>query len=136
MEHCELGITLPKGFSKYDSGGTFDVAYTDGDLIVGMVRVSFSAGMNDGISATLTSHSFGEVYCLRAGLEDKTVFDYGDTSYVSYTNTVEGYKYRYTHTFYTTPYAYFIISFISHDGGIWGVEDALKLTGGVYLINI
>ena len=136
MEHCELGIILPDGFEPYDSDGTFDVAYTDGELIAGLARVSYPAGIESGVSSTLTAHSFAEIYADRSGRVDSIVFDYGDCAYFTYADTVDYTTYRYTHTFYKTPYAYFVISFISKEGSAWSIEGTLKLTKNVYLINL
>ena len=136
MEHCELGILLTSEFEPYDTDGTFDVAYTDGELIVGMSRVSYPAGLEDGIASTLTARAFASLYAERSGRGDEAIFDYGDCAYFSYVGAANRNIYRYTHTFYKTPYAYFVISFISSEGGVWSVEDTLKLTDRVYLINV
>ena len=44
-EYCEIKITLPKEFTEYDAAESFDAAYTDGRLIVGIQRLSFDAGV-------------------------------------------------------------------------------------------
>ncbi len=132
-EHCELGILLPSGFELLDAEGAFDLAYSDGELTVGITRVSFAVLVDSGISATLSPREFAAVYRNAAGISKK-VFDYGDTAYYSYTENAGGISYRYTPTFIRTPYAYFIITFIAREGGAWDIESALALTAKVYLI--
>lgn len=136
MEHCELGILLPEDFALHNAEGTFDLAYSDGELVVGLVRLSYDAAILDGIPATLTREEFARFYLAESGKETKGIFEYGDCHYFTYTEVNGGISYRYTHTFYTTPYAYFVISFISYESGQWGLEQTLSLTKSVYLKNI
>ena len=83
-EHCELGIILSSDFEPCDTGGAFDLAYSDGELTVGMVRVSYAALVDSGIPATLSVRELAELYRASSG-HSKTVFDYGDTVYYTYT---------------------------------------------------
>jgi len=128
-EHCELGILLPRGFDKKDTDGVFDVVYSDGELTVGITRISYASLVDEGISPTLSPRAFAELYKRGEGI-DKTVHEYGDTVYYTYTLGSE----RYLPTFYRTPYAYFIITFAFAEGGAWDIEGALELTNTVYLI--
>lgn len=135
LQHCELGIVLPSEFEEYDSDGSFDASYFDGELIVGMTRVSFVAAMDDGIPTTLTPLRFAEVYRGRIDREDSEIKELGDVPYFTYTVTTDdGREYIYIPTFYVTPYAYFVIMFITSAGNErWNQESILELTRSVYI---
>ncbi len=133
-EHCELGINLPNGYKKHDTGGAFDLSYASDTIVVGITRISHSAAINDNIPPTLEPKGFCELYMSRAG-HTGDVFLYGDVPYYTYTNTGEGGKsYTCAATFYRSPYAYFVITFITDSIFGASLEDMLSLTNGVYLI--
>lgn len=135
LQHCELGIVLPSEFEEYDSGDSFDASYSDGSLIVGMTRVSFVAAMDDGIPTTLTPLKFAEVYRGRVDKEDSEIKELGDVPYFTYTVTTDdGREYIYLPTFYCTPYAYFVIFFITFtENKAWNQKSILELTKSVYI---
>ena len=97
--------------------------------MVGISRLSHITATENGILATHSPLKFAEIYRDRTG-HDEAIFEYGDVPYYSY---VSNKGYRYIPTFYRTPYAYFIITFISQEGGEWGVEEILTLTRKVFL---
>ena len=128
-----IGIVLPSEFRKIDVDEVFDLAYTDGALTVGMTRISFGAVMDIGLSPNLSARELAEFYRDNSAIS-KNVFDYGDTVYFTYLKSDGDIEYRYIPTFYTTPYAYFIITFITPVIGGWDLESALSLTNRVYLV--
>jgi hypothetical protein len=115
VEYCELGIVLPKDFEPYDSNGAFDVAYSSSEAIVGIVRYSFVDCHEYGFLSTLTPEVFAEVYLEKYGdPSSSSVGIRGDVPYYTYTKSAsDGNSYFYMPTFYRTPYAYFVITFIS-----------------------
>ena len=115
VEYCELGIILPKVFVEYDSGGTYNVAYSDGKTIVGIARYSFVDCEEYGLLTTFTPLKLAEVYLdMMDRTVDEAVKRQGDVPYFTYTETAEdGSQYFYMPTFYRTPYAYFVITFIT-----------------------
>ena len=125
--HCELGILLPHGFEEYKGESTFDAAATNGEIIVGITRISFAAAIEDGIPATLDTDKFAREYMARAGHSEQLCM-YGDVPYYCYNDAA----YSYYYTFYKSPHAYFCITFIASAGH--GIEAVLSLTGKVYLI--
>ena len=138
IEYCELGIVLDKGFETYDSDGAFSVAYTDGKTIVGISRFSFVDCEEQGILTTFTPRKFAEVYLERLGrVVDESVKLHGDVPYFTYTNVdSDGQQYFYMPTFYRTPYAYFIITFITPKSReAVGRAEFLKYTSTVYILN-
>ena len=51
--YCEIGLKLPSRFETTEAQESFDLALTDGRLFVGILRISFEAGIMDGIPATI-----------------------------------------------------------------------------------
>ena len=115
VEYCELGIVLTKDFKPYETDGAFNVAYSDGSVIVGIARYSFVNCEELGLLTTFTPLKLANVYLeMMDRTVDETVKKRGDIPYFSYTETAEdGSEYFYMPTFYRTPYAYFVITFIT-----------------------
>lgn len=115
VEYCELGIVLTKDFAPYETDGAFNVAYSDGNVIVGFARYSFVDCETVGLKTGYTPKKLAEVYLDMMGRTvDETVKMEGDIPYFSYTDIAEdGSSYFYMPTFYRTPYAYFVITFIT-----------------------
>ena len=134
FEHCELGIRLPSEFDPHDSDGAFDAAWSDGETVVGMYRISFDAAVDQEVPLTLSALGFAEYYL---GLTDKTaeIAEYGTVAYYYYLSTAGGGgEYMYLLTFFRTPYSYFIISFISSSEDMENkISDYLELASTVYL---
>lgn len=121
--HCELGISLPREYEKVDIE-QYDLAMSNGEAIVGLMRLSFEAALGEGIYSTHSPYAFAELYTVILGMEDTTVEEHGDVPYFTYTRQSSGGDYFYMATFYRTHYAYFIITFIC----------PLELEGG-YRVN-
>ena len=115
VEYCELGIILTEDFITYDTDGAFSVAYSDGEVIVGISRYSFVDCIEVGLLSTYTPLKLANVYLeMLERTVDESVKVRGDIPYFTYTDTDEnGVSYFYMPTFYRTPYAYFIITFIT-----------------------
>ncbi len=138
-EHCELGIRLPESFERYEIGKAYDVAYSDGTMIVGMLRFSFGACPNAGIPITMDQYRWAEYYLEHAeGLDNLSeIKTRGSTPYFTYTmEGDDGATYRYIPSFYITPYAYFVITFIfGEDYAAEATLEALDYIDTVYLID-
>lgn len=138
FEYCELGIILTKDFETYDSDGAFNVAYSDGNSIVGIARYSFVDCIELGLLTTYTPRKLAEVYL---DMMDRTVDEgikiYGDVPYFTYTESADdGSSFFYMPTFYRTPYAYFVITFITPKSReAQGRVEFLKYIGTVYILN-
>ena len=116
--HCEITLSLPDTFNEYDSEKTYDKAYTDGEMIVGILRISYSACSSEGIPTTMTPRKLADYYKDRAlsGAEVGDVEVDGDLVYYCYKLGGEiDSGYTYLATFYFTPYAYFVITYIAAD---------------------
>ena len=139
VEYCELGIILPKDFDEYDSGGAYNIAYSDGKTIVGIARYSFVDCEEYGLLTTLTPMKLAEVYLdMMDRTVDETVKKQGDVPYFTYTETADdGSQYFYMPTFYRTPYAYFVITFITPKvREVQGRVEFLEYIKTVYLIGV
>ena len=139
VEYCELGIILPKDFDEYDSGGAYNIAYSDGKTIVGIARYSFVDCEGYGLLTTFTPMKLAEVYLdMMDRTVDETVKKQGDVPYFTYTETAEdGSQYFYMPTFYRTPYAYFVITFITPKvREVQGRVEFLEYIKTVYLIGV
>ena len=138
VEYCELGIILPEEFVPYDSEGSFNTAYSDGKSIVGITRYSFVECDELGLVTSLTPYKFAGVYLEMLDRQvDTPVIEHGDVPYFTYTVSKEdGSQYFYMPTFYRTPYAYFVITFItpkSRDGV--GRAEFLEYVSTVYILS-
>lgn len=139
VEYCELGIILPKDFDEYDSGGVYNIAYSDGKTIVGIARYSFVDCEEYGLLTTFTPMKLAEVYLdMMDRTVDETVKKQGDVPYFTYTETADdGSQYFYMPTFYRTPYAYFVITFITPKvREVQGRVEFLEYIKTVYLIGV
>lgn len=111
--YCEIGFTLPRGFVELSAPDDFDLAFENGDQIIGIRRLSFGAVMEDGMLTTYLPQQLAEIYRERIGVNGASdVSMNGDVPYFVYTLYSTGGTYTYMPTFYRTPYAYFIITFI------------------------
>ena len=137
IEFCELRFSLPRSFSEVDGGDSFDVALSDGEVFVGVLRISFDAAVESGIPATMTPFKLAEYYMSLTEKGDKAtpVTEHGDVPYYCYVEENGGIQYLYMPTFYFSYYAYFIITFItptSTDEDI--VARLLSYTESVHLV--
>ncbi|MBR2930877.1 MAG: hypothetical protein IKC32_06575 [Clostridia bacterium] len=112
--YLEVKLDLPDSFRTHDSGGTYDASYTDGRMIVGVLRLSFDAMENEGIPATMTPLRFAEYYKdhFVNSLDPTEVREEGDVPYLSYSS---GDGFSYLATFYFSPYAYFVVTYVARD---------------------
>ena len=113
--HCEMFIRLSDDFYEYDSGGVYDVAYTDGGMVVGILRISYDVCIDEDIPANMSPIYFAPLY-KELALSDADVSElreHGDVPYYVYTTNASGdSSHTYVATFYFTPYAYFVITYI------------------------
>lgn len=138
VEYCELGIVLDKGFERYDSDGAFNIAYSNGITIVGFARYSFVDCEELGLLSTYTPLKLAQVYLdMMDRTVDESVTKQGDVPYFTYTETSsDGSQFFYMPTFYRTPYAYFVITFITPKSrAAEGRVEFLKYTSTVYILN-
>ena len=138
VEYCELGIVLGEGFELYETDDAFHVAYSNGKSIVGISRFSFVDCEEYGLLTTFTPRKFAEVYLeMLDRTVDESVKVHGDVPYFTYTNVgSDGESYFYMPTFYRTPYAYFIITFITPKAReAVGRAEFLEYTSTVYILE-
>ena len=107
--HAELRISLPRDFKSFEAEN-FDSSYTDGECIVGIYRISFEAGFNQGIPDFLTAREFALFY-MQATKRESQIKDYGTVPYYEYEEVQDGLTNVYTATFFRSKYAYFILLF-------------------------
>lgn len=105
--HCEITLTLPKDFGERESEN-FDLLLSNGEATVGISRITFIAGFNQGIPETYTAKQFASFFMYKSG-KDAEIYSYGDVPYYSYTED-SGSKTLYClATFYRTRYAYIYV---------------------------
>ena len=129
--YAEIRIGLDDSFSEHDSDGVYDVAYSDGRIVVGIIRMSFAVSEADGVSATMSPRRFAEYYKGRAleGISVSETVEDGDVVYYTYElDALLGETYTYFATFFKTPYAYFVITYIlpSEEFGRNGFDSVLS----------
>ena len=91
---------------------TFDAAYTDRCAVIGLIRLSFDAAIDDGIIETYSPEAFARYYKKRIDKDYATVEFRGDVPYIVYTDDGDGSldEYTYLAAFYRTRYAYFVLT--------------------------
>ena len=105
--HCEITLTLPKDFKERESEN-FDLLISNGEATVGVSRITFIAGFNQGIPETYTAKQFASFFMYHSG-KSKELYNYGGVPYYSYTEE-SGAKTLYClATFYRTRYAYIYV---------------------------
>lgn len=126
--HGELVIDLPSEFEERSTDEVYDVCYTDGTVTVGIMRLSFDACVGDGIPTTLSPRQFAEYYRSYAlgGIHTTSTQTKGDVVWYTYTQgSSSGMSYTYMPTFYFSPYAYFIVTYILPTGDYIYKQDEL-----------
>lgn len=106
--HAELIIGLDSDFKEVENRD-FDVTYSNGKYMVAVVRISYVAGMLDGIPETMTPLEFGELWlerCMRVA----TVMS-GEITYTEYYSGIGDGEHYYLEAFYRSKYAYFVVLF-------------------------
>lgn len=107
--HAEMRISLPESFSRIEKEN-YDAAFSDGRIIVALLRLSFAAAYNDGIPETMNSNEFARFWMNRSG-NDAAVQLYEGVDYAEYSEEVEGEEYYYVTAFYRSRYAFFVVVF-------------------------
>ncbi len=107
--HAELEIALSEDFREFEAE-SFDVAYTDGQALVGILRISYDASFNEGIPDFLTPEQFARFY-KTATKREAEIKIHGLTPYYEYSEVQEGVKNAYLASFYRSKYAYFAVIF-------------------------
>lgn len=108
FSHCELTIPLSESFSEVEDEN-FDVTYTDGESVVAILRISFEAAVNSGISNLMSAYEFGEYWVMRC--EREATVKRGSTVYCEYYDSQGGREQYYLEAFYRSKYAYFVVLF-------------------------
>ena len=131
---CELWLVFPHSYEKIETDGSFDAAYSDGEAVVGITRMSFEAAIDDGIPTTLTPLRFAEEYKSRVGLDDYTVKERGDVPYLVYYTREDDGIYTHLASFYKSYYAYFAVTFVcKSDVEDSYLEDFYEIMDSAYL---
>ena len=132
--HCELVMELEDDFYE-EKNDEFDICYTNGRYIVGILRISFDAAYTDGISDALNARQFGAFWLTKCE-RNAEILSHGGIDYAEYTDTVEGRDYYYLASFYRSSYAYFVVLFgaLSIDGGA-AREKFLSYSTDIYFLE-
>ena len=107
--HCELVMNLESDFYEEKNDG-FDVCYTNGKYVVGILRISFDAAYSEGISDALNARQFGAFWLTKCE-RNVEILRHEDIDYAEYFDVVSGTEYYYLSSFYRSPYAYFVVLF-------------------------
>ncbi|MBO7304176.1 MAG: hypothetical protein J6V09_03055 [Clostridia bacterium] len=107
--HRELVLNLPDSF-EIKKSSDFDAVYTDGELFIGVLRISFAAALADKIPETMTATEFGELWNDRCQRYADVQNERGVT-FSEYYDSYEGTDGYYFEAFYRSEYAYFVVLF-------------------------
>ena len=108
FSHCELTIDLSDSFYEIENEN-FDVTYTDGESVVAILRISFKAALNSGISNILSTREFGE-YWLERCERNANIVD-GNIVWCEYYEVQWAGEQYYLEAFYRSQLAYFVVLF-------------------------
>ena len=109
--HCEIVLPLEQEYVEVENT-IYDKVYTNETYVVTITRISFAAGLNEGIPETLSLPQFAEYYLKKCNREANIIK--GEIVYCEYYVTENGIEHFYLESFYRSPYAYFIVLFASH----------------------
>ena len=134
FSHAEMTLPLPDSFERIDKEN-YDAAFTDGEVVITVLRLSFSAAFNDGIPETMNSNEFAHFWINKSG-KNYEIKLHGGVDYAEYTEDVNGEEYYYVSAFYRTQYAYFVVVFATH-GSLADARrnDILSYMGSIYFVN-
>lgn len=134
FNHCELYITLPREFEDVGSSDSFDLLLSNGDVSIGIARMSFSAALNNGIADTLTDMAFAEFFIAQSG-KQLTVYNRKGVPYVSYSEAHDGKEYYCMASFHRSLYAYFFVLYSTdYDKADTWREDFLNIATDVRFV--
>ncbi len=117
--YAELSLPLSADFYETEEEN-FDVAFTNGESVVAVIRLSFSAAIAEGIVETMTPTEFGKYWLKRCGRSA----DVKNTDSTTYATYYDNNGYFYLEAFYRSEYAYFVVLFAADSDK----EEALKPT--------
>ena len=133
VAYCEMRIPLEDGFYSVENEN-FDATYTNGKYLVAILRISFVAGIGEGIPETLTPYEFGEFWLDKCERYANMISD--GVAYCEYYDTEGDTEHFYLEAFYRSRYAYFVVLFGTDsaresDGRV----DFLSYAQGVYFTD-
>jgi hypothetical protein len=104
-------MPIGDGYSSVETDN-YDLLYTNGRYMIAVTRISFVAGMmGEGIPETLSEVEFAEFYLEKCSREAAVIED--EVTYVEYYDESADGELYYLEAFYRSPYAYFVILFVS-----------------------
>ena len=107
--YCELSIPLDDGFVAVETED-FDRAFSDGEAVVAILRISFAAANKEGFGEVMTPLEFGRFWTKRCGRE-ADVQNEGGVFFASYYNGGTTGEDFYLEAFYRSKNAYFVVLF-------------------------
>ena len=108
----DINLTLPAGYREEAAPESANMLLTDGQSTVTVKRLSIIDAEEQGISGSYSDKQFAEFFLIRSGI-DSNIASYGDVPYYSYYESSGAGKLFCISAFYRTPYAYFVITFIT-----------------------
>ena len=131
--YLELGLEIPDTYREKNTEDTFDAAYSDGVAVIGIIRLSFQAAIDDGIVETYSPEGFAKYYKNRIEKSECEIKFSGDAPYIVYEEGEE-IPYSYLTSFYRTRYAYFVVTFVTESVVFSDYEaEFIEIAGSAYL---
>lgn len=106
FSHAEFEIPLSDDYYEIENEN-FDATFTNGRNLVAVLRISFVAGLKEGIAETMTPYEFAEFWLERCEREANVVDD--GIIYCQYYDASGGKEQLYIEAFYRSEYAYFVL---------------------------
>ena len=134
FSYCEITIPLTEDFKSIETD-EFDAAYSDGTLSVAIIRLSFVAAVNDGISDTMSSSQFAAFWLKKCERECEVTL-VGGVDTARYTDVVSEEAYTTVSAFYRSKYAYLVVLFTVHSSAFDSYRDSVyEYISGAYFTD-
>ncbi|MBE6644765.1 MAG: hypothetical protein E7612_05225 [Ruminococcaceae bacterium] len=135
FSYCEANLPLGDGF-KSVSDENFDAVWSNGKYTMALLRISFVAGVSEGIAETMTPYEFGLFWLDRCARDANLIKD--GSVYCEYYGFGESgaEEVFYLEAFYRSAYAYFVILFAAPAADEEaGRVDFLSYASNVYFLT-
>lgn len=130
FSHCELSLVTDGGFEERESAD-YDLLLSNGEIAIGVLRLSFLAALDLGISDTYTAKGFA-AFRMHETKKSDEIKMHADVPYFTYTEERENGDYYYTVAYFRSMYAYFEVAFASAYNDEATNSEILKIIEEIY----
>ncbi len=111
--HAELVLPLTDDFNESEND-SFDASFTNGQIAVAILRISFVGAEVEGFGEALNETQFGNFWLKKCD-RVADIEEYHGVSFCEYTEQAYGKSYSYLVAFYRSLSAYFVVMFATEE---------------------